>query len=321
MSFYFPPDPEKIIKAAESLAESAILEKDFLLIGHRLGNFRHYPLNVNKKRYLKDFINTSELMIKSFTEYGLNALELDLRLGPDGMAYVVHDRIKKNIGRECLSWLSENSFEKLLIRFIENGFSNDKKLFVELKLSPKIFHPKKQGFFPDAVSSSERRLIEEIFSVMKRVSSVYPDRREEIRRSVGFISFSLAALHTAYAVSEEIHEYHLITTTDHFLKKNLSRALFYIPLNTEEKTKITYSEWLTGIWFDPKYIADPVQTFLEINEQRKNRLQFYVSSYGMDFSKISGRFFSERGEKLPVKGIFFDISDEQQMRPQNSKNS
>lgn len=310
MSFYFPPDPEKIISAAESLAEAAVLEKDFLLIGHRLGNFRHYPLNVNRKRYLKDYRNTSELMIKSFTEYGLNALELDLRLGPDGMVYVVHDKIKKNIGGECLSWLSENSFEKLLVRFIENGFSADKKLFIELKLSPKIFHPRKRSFFPDTVSSSEKKLIEEIFSVLDRIISVYPDRKEEIRKSVGFISFSLAALHSAYALSEEIYEYHLITTTDQFLKKSLSRALFYIPLTSEEKTKIICSEWLTGIWFDPRYITDPVRTFLEINEQRRNRLKFYVSSYGMEFSKLPDRFIRENGEKLPLKGIIFDINDE-----------
>ncbi len=307
MSFYFPPDPEKIISAAESLAMNAVFEENFLLIGHRLGNFREYPLNVNRKRYLKDYKNTSELMIKSFTEYGLNALELDLRLGPDGMVYVVHDKIKKHISEECLSWLSENSFEKLLVRFIENGFCRNKKLFIELKLSPKIFHPQKQSFFPDIVSCSEKRLIEEIFSVLKRVYSVYPEKKEEIRNSVGFISFSLAALHTAYVISEGIYEYHLITTTDQFLKKSLSRALFYIPLTSEEKTKIIYSEWLTGIWFDPRYIIDPVQTFLEINEQRRNRLQFYVSSYGMDFSKLLNRFCPETGAKLPLKGIIFDI--------------
>lgn len=307
MSYAFPFNPQIVWEAGEKIRTSVLADSRFYLIGHRMGDHRHYPTNANRPKWLGGYKSTRELMDRAFQTYGLNGIELDVRLGGDGNVYVVHDKIKKNLPDLSWDYLRENSWEKLIRHFIEKEYYIENRIFIELKLSPKLFHRKKQSFLPDVVSQSEKQLIDTLFMELGHILSEYPDTREEIQRSIGFISFSLAALHYAYVTSLASHEYFLITTTDQFMKKSVSRALFYIPLTPSEKARIQYAEWLTGIWFDPAYIDKPVETFLGINSLRRNPLKFYISTYGMKFPKLLQKFQSSRAMEFPVSGVIFDL--------------
>ncbi|WCL49982.1 hypothetical protein [Leptospira sp. GIMC2001] len=308
MTFSFPFDTDKILQASDSLKTYINCDEPFYIIGHRLGDYSRYPTNVNKKKYIPHYKNSTELIDSAFTEYGLNGVELDVRLGSDGNVYVVHDKIKKNLPQESINYLADNSIEKFIQHFIDKKYYLKNRIFIELKLAPKLFHPDKQSFLPDVVNRSEKKLIDNLFRILDRILSQYPEERQLIQQSICFISFSLAALHYAYVVSEAVHEFHLITTTDQFIKKTLSRMMFYVPLTPQEKSRIQYAEWLTGIWFDPYYLDDPVSTFLGINELRRNKLKFYISTYGMKYSKLLEKFKSPNSEQFPVSGMIFDLA-------------
>lgn len=307
MTYAFPFDSSLITQAGRDLQELVHPDSRFSVIGHRIGDHLHYPTNVNKTKYLTNYKPTTRLMDSAFLNHGLNGIELDVRLAGDGNVYVVHDKIKKDLKEESWAYLRENSLEVFLRHFIENEYYVENKIFIEIKLSPKIFHQKKQSFLPDVVNRSEKLLMDKLFMTLEMVFSDYPDVREEVRNSIGFISFSLAALHYSYVCSRGGHELFLITTTDQFLKRSLSRAMFYMPLTPSEKARIQYSEWLTGIWFDPVYIDNPVETFLGINEMRRNPLKFYVSTYGMKFHKLLDKFRTPNSEHFPVSGMIFDM--------------
>ncbi|MCC5815296.1 MAG: hypothetical protein JJT78_11105 [Leptospira sp.] len=307
MTYSFPFDPNTILQASSQVTNLVHPDSNFNLIGHRIGDHLNYPTNVNKEKYIDRYSNTATLMDRAFLNHGLNGIELDVRLGADGVVYVVHDKIKKSLKPKSVAYLEENSLEKFINHFIEKDYFVENKIYIEIKLSPKIFHIHKQSFLPDVVSQSEKKLIDSLFLTLERVLSNYPNTREEIQKSIGFISFSLAALHYAYAVSRVNHDLFLITTTDQFMKRSLSRAMFYVPLSPDEKARIQYSEWLTGVWFDPIYIDNPVETFLSINELRRNPLKFYISTYGMKFPKLLKKFQSPRASEFPVSGMIFDL--------------
>ncbi len=309
MTYAFPFDPDTILQACDSFRSLVQADSTFYAIGHRIGDHLHYPTNVNKEKYLAPYKNTKDLMDAAFRSHGLNGIELDLRLGPDGVVYVVHDKIKKNLSPLAFRYLEQNSLELFLRHYIENEYYVENRIFIEIKLSPKIFHLKKQSFLPDVVNNSEKRLIDQIFLTLEQVLSGYPNTRDDVSRSIGFISFSLAALHYAYVICRKSHEFFLITTTDQFMKRTLSRAMFYIPLTPAEKSRIQYAEWLSGIWFDPLYIDDPVETFLRINELRRNPLKFYVSTYGMKFQKLLEKFNTPNAKHFPVSGMIFDLEE------------
>jgi glycerophosphoryl diester phosphodiesterase len=307
MSYAFPFQPDALIKAEGELLSLTRQNGPFFRIGHRIGNHLEYPTNVNKRKYILGYKNTCELLDDAFSKSGLTGIELDVRLGPDGVVYVVHDKIKKELKSECWDYLKENSLEKFLRHWIEKEYYKLGKVYIELKLSPKIFHLQKQSFLPDVVNESEKKLIDTLFLTMTRIMEDYQTNQAEISQSIGFISFSLAALHYAFVVSGFRHSMYLITTTDQFMKRSLSRAMFYVPLTPAEKSRIQYSEWLSGIWFDPVYIDDPVSTFLEINKLRKNPLEFFVSTYGMKYSKLLEKFQTPLAKEFPVSGMIFDL--------------
>lgn len=308
MTYAFPKNPSELLNASNLLKNLVKVDSKFYLIGHRIGDYLNYPTNVNKEKYIPYYKNTIDLMDAAYLKYGLNGIELDLRLASDGSIYIVHDKIKKKIKPLSLKYLQENSLELFLKYYIEKEYYIENKMFIEIKLSPKIFHVKKQSFLPDVVNDSEKRLIDKLFLTIERVLSEFPEIRGEVSQSIGFISFSLAALHYAYVICPYPHEFFLITTTDQFIKRSLSRVMFYIPLTPAEKSRIQYAEWLSGIWFDPYYIDNPVETFLEINELRKNPLKFYISTYGMKFSKLLDKFQNPLAKEFPVSGMIFDLA-------------
>lgn len=296
--------PEQITSYMQDLGPLLEFPETPEVIGHRIGDFQHYPTNVNKKKYLKKYKDIIPMMDFAFLNSGLSGIELDIRLWGMDRVSVVHDKAKKDLSEESIQYLERNALELVLKHFIEQGYYKNRKIYIELKLSGKLFHPGSRSFLPDIVSKYEKNLIEKLAECLESVVQEHPDSAE-IRKSIGFISFSLAALHYAYTIFGLHHKLYLITTTDQFMKKSISRAMFYVPLTEQTRLKICYSEWLTGIWFDPYYLDEPVETFLLMNENRKNPLEFYLSTYGMKKKKLIKKFKDKK--RLPVRGVIFEL--------------
>ncbi|MCB1192463.1 MAG: hypothetical protein H7A23_19365 [Leptospiraceae bacterium] len=273
------------------------------IIGHRIGDYKHYPKNLNDAKDIHKYKDIVAMIDHAFLNQGLTGIELDLRQWNNNHICVVHDTIRKNVSSQGEEYIVKNSLENVLTHFIEKGYYKHKKLFIEIKVSGKFFRFKDKTFFPDYVSKEERHFIGSVFSSTEEIILKYPDK-QQIRNSINFISFSLAALHYAYRSGDENYALYLILSTNQFMKKFLSRFFSYIPLTEAEKLRIQYSEWLKGLWFDPYYLQNPVETLQEINSQRKNKLELFISTYGMDPQKLLEKFKGK--DKLEIHGVIFE---------------
>jgi glycerophosphoryl diester phosphodiesterase len=270
-------------------------------IGHRLGDHFSYPKTVNEDKKLSNYKSVSDMMDTSFTALNLTGIELDVRLWNDKVVCIVHDKIKNILSTESEHYLTQNTLDKVLAHFIEKGYYKTCSLYIEVKLSGKFFH--KTGLFPDVITEHEKKLIQSLILSIEAMIANHPDK-DTIRRSIAILSFSLSALHFFYKESAATYRLYLIISTDQFMKKNLSRVLFYFPLTENQKVKIQFSEWLTGLWFDPSYIQNPGNTLNDINAMRKKPLELYLSSYGMKPEKLINKL--QKGKKLCIHGVIFE---------------
>ncbi|MCB1160545.1 MAG: hypothetical protein KDK45_23800 [Leptospiraceae bacterium] len=297
---------EKIQSYLDKLEEFVEFSSSMKIIGHRFGAHKKYPKNLNRRKLIEQYSETHDLADFAFSFTGLNSLEMDIRLWKDGNVYIVHDKLKKKLPSEARMYMFNNSLEKFIRTFIEKEYYKKHHIYLELKLSGKIFDISNFQFFPDILNPQEKALIERTIDTLESVLAAHPDK-ENIRKSIHFISFSLSSLHYLYTVSKNEYDTFLIVSTDIFMKKSLSKMFFYFPLTEKEKSRIIFSEWLKGIWFDPKQIKNPMKTFHYINQERKNKLKFFLSSYGMKpeklFKKLKGS-----GEKLPIEGVIFECT-------------
>ena len=307
-NFPFPRDPKSLESALERLKPYIEPKENFSFIGHRLGDFLNYPKNVNEKEYINTYKSTLDLMQRGFDESGLNGLELDLRKDIDGEVYVTHDELKNNLNPESLEYLKNNTFYKFINYFIENRYYENNKLFIELKVSPKILDIETFSLFPDVLNFKEKQLIESIFTIIEKALIPYHDKKELIKKSISFVSFSKKSLEYAFNYSNELYEYFLIVSTNQFIKKELSPLLYYTPFDENQINAIKRADWLTGIWFDPLHVDNLFDIFIDINSKREKKLKYYVSTYGMDFNELINKFKNNfKNTKLPVSGMIFDI--------------
>jgi glycerophosphoryl diester phosphodiesterase len=307
-NFPFPRNLKSLENAFERLKQFIEPKENFNFIGHRLGDFFHYPKNLNEQQYIKTYNNTIDLMKKGFNESGLNGLELDLRKGYDGEVYVTHDELKNQLHPDSLEYLSNNTFYKFINYYIENKYYENNKLFIELKVSPKILDIETYSLFPDILNFTEKQLIESIFTILEKALIPYPDKKDLIKKSISFVSFSKKSLEYAFNYSNDIYDTFLIVSTNQFLKKELSPLLYYTPFDENQIMAIKSADWLTGIWFDPFHVDNLFDIFIDINSNREKKLKYYVSTYGMDFNELVNKFKSSfKNSKLPVSGMIFDI--------------
>ncbi len=307
-NFPFPRNRISLENAFNRLKNYIEPKENFNFVGHRLGDFLHYPKNVNEVEYIKTYKGTTELMQKGFNDSGLNGLELDLRKSSDGEVYVTHDEIKNELHPDSLNYLSNNTFYKFINNYIDNQYYKYNKLFIELKVSPKILDIETFSLFPDTLNLTEKQLIENIFTILDKALIPYPELKGEIKKSISFVSFSKRSLEYAFEYSKDIYEYFLIVSTNQFIKKELSPLLYYTPFDENQILAIKKADWLTGIWFDPFHVDNLFEIFLDINSNREKKLKYYVSTYGMDFNELLNKFKSSfRNSKLPVSGMIFDI--------------
>jgi glycerophosphoryl diester phosphodiesterase len=308
-NFPFPKD-SKLIRSAAKEMESFIKPTDpFYFVGHRLGNFQHYPKNINNPKYIPTYKNTIELMEYGFLKNGLNALEFDVRLGHDENIYITHDELTITPESPCWEYLKKNTLNIFLTHFIKNKYYLNQKLFIEIKVSPKVIDTLGSNYFPDILTDKEKKLIDSTLLVIDSIVYNYPEEKSLILKSISFLSFSLSALRYATQSSQNNQESYLITTTNQPFKKDLSPLFNYTPFIGKEIERIRHAEWLTGIWYDPFHLDNSIDLFSNLNAFRANKLKFYISTYGMNFEELVNKLSKEpHNEKLPVSGIIYDVS-------------
>lgn len=308
-NFPFPKDPKAIQESVKNLESLILPQTPFYFVGHRMGNFTNYPKNLNKSNYIPQYKSTIELMEYGYLTYGLNALEFDVRLGHDGNVYVTHDELSITPQSPGWDYLKNNSLGILLTHFLKHKYYQTKKLFIEIKVSPKLMDSSATHYFPDQLSDSEKKLIDSVLLVIDSLVYSHAEEKEQILKSLNFLSFSLSALRYVAQSTSFQHETYLITTTNQPIKKELSPLFFYTPFTPKEMERIRHAEWLTGIWYDPFHLDNSIQLFTELNIFRRNKLTFYISTYGMKFDDLVNKLKTEpHREKLPVSGIIYDLA-------------
>lgn len=288
----------------EELQEFSHLDLKVPIIGHRMGDHKHYPVNVNKDSLLITYKPVCNMMDEAFLEKGLTGIELDVRLWKKENISVVHDAIEPTISNIGEKYLSNNSIENIIKHFIDQKYYKDRKLFIELKINMKFFDFRSFSFFPDMLSELEKISIHKTMEKIEATIASY-EEKERIAESICIISFNISALHYAFYCSHYPFPFYLIISTNQFLKKFLSRFFSYIPLTDKEKQRIQYSEWIRGIWFDPNFLSSPVQTLTDINAKRKNKLEFFLSTYGMQPEKLFKKLKSCK-TKIAISGLIFE---------------
>lgn len=267
-------------------------------IGHQLGSYRHYPKNTTKLRHAMPVL---DIMSFVFDRDVLDAVELDVRLIPgEDTLYVIHDEIpeglvrpqrhpsQQRIDREvAASYLRANRLSDVLESFLANPAwkagamveRRAKKIYIEIKTQ------RKWG----ALTLADLELIDALAmtvdEAVERLSS--GSEREAARRRIGYVSFNLDALRRMHVLAPgrltgdtlgvhkmHSHTFHLILGSD--------RALKHLPgvavLGSAVYRGIDRARWLTGVWLDPRAIADLRWTIDRLKKERQD-LKLGLSTY------------------------------------------
>lgn len=291
--------------------------KNIWYMGHRLGEFRHYPENLNQVDRLDAYKETREMMDEGFRYFGLNALEFDIRVpnkAPPGEepqeVYVVHDELAETLPPTCLAYLERNRLEHTIRHYIKKKYYETRFLGIELKVNKTVYDPEK-GLWT-STHEYETRLARAGVAVIDRVCKEMKLTRavaRKVQASIGFSCFHLSALQAAQAAGGDRYRYYLIASTDRLWSGLANRLLWKNPpMRGGHLEKIAAAEWLTGIWFDPLFYDKPVTLFNDLNQRREKKLHFFVSTYYSGFPRLKSKLARERSlPPLPVQGLIFDL--------------
>ena len=175
-------------KKCLGLAESHRLLK----IGHQAGSFQRYPKDPEK--ISKDTADISELMKKSFEDYRLDGIEIDIQVDCRSVVdeanrdiYIVHDNLESSPGPYATDYLKRNTLQKVLKVFTDAKYhEKGKYIYIEIKCknSERLDNRDKEAI------SGALKVIDDVI----RESSA--EVAKEIRKHIGFASFNYMALET-----------------------------------------------------------------------------------------------------------------------------
>jgi hypothetical protein len=315
----------QISRYYKTLAEHVRFEKQAATILHRAGSFQEYAKNINcaefgKAVHEKDI---SDLMDTAFKEYKTDAIEIDIRTIPGSKnhhgVYIVHDRIDPEIEEknnpEANGYLSRNSVQQVIAHFIRSGYPfKGNSLYIELKV------PRQSVFSNNtALDADEKQYIAlSLAAIDSAVRSCSKSEAEikKISDRIQFISFNIFALEEVHNMCGETYGLHFLAATNRPVLGRFAAARDYELnfLNSALIDKLTGSDWLDGLWFDPRGIDDAARIFNSINDKRHKPLEIHIFAYELPFtelvSKIIDYRYSENGtlRKLEhVKGLCFEV--------------
>ncbi|MBF0430428.1 MAG: hypothetical protein HQK83_04065 [Fibrobacteria bacterium] len=276
------------------------------IIGHQLGDFRHYPLNCNKLSHCYDI---RQMMDTAFNIFNLTGIELDVQLRYDGVICVMHDELPEQTAPIAEPYTSNNTLEGALLHLFEQETFQDKTMYIEIKCS---HHSR--------LNDKEKKTINSLSTLIHNLANSNKTQKCHLKKQVKFISFNLSALNylntcSAHFPLDTIY----IAVTDTWLLQLLhllpgrfmeSYGLF----NGTMMNKLVTNTTLTGIWFDPLGIKNFAQKFNRINEEREKHtpplppLDIGISTYKLSWDNFKKRFTNQGNRQLQnVSGLIVNI--------------
>lgn len=301
------PDWTKRYDQATRANSEAAPVGSFLHIGHRAGSFEEYARTINGELPTRPRAVT-ELMDLSFTELGLNAIEIDVRRSPlegDTSAVVVHDRISPgDLSRTAREYIRANTLSGLLRHYLAKGYHvQGKRIFVELKASNAA------KLDVEARESIDRTAAALTTTLQGRADA------ETARRHVELISFNQHALEharQALGTAAKAHKLHLILTSNRH--PEFTYQLIRSDLRPVDASLVSWlgkTSWVNGVLFDPRYVEGFASLFNRLNRKRERRglapLALHLSTYSHDFAGFVERL-SAAGQRLRhVRGLVYEV--------------
>ena len=84
-------------------------------------------------------------------------------------------------------YLKKNTLNIFLTHFIKNKYYLTQKLFIELKVSPKVIDTLGIHYFPDILTDKEKKLIDSTLIVIDSLVYNYPEEKSLILKSISFL--------------------------------------------------------------------------------------------------------------------------------------
>lgn len=275
-------------------------------MGHRLGDYRHYPLNLKKEQSIRHYKSVGQMMKEAFIYFGLTGVEFDVRLflKGDETIYITHDPLgyPDDIGPQGRHYLQNSTLELLLDTYIQEKYYEIGPLGIELKSQPVLRG--ERGYF-----SHDMAYMGRLISALQRLLGRMLGRgrlAKKIRSRLLFASFDLPALERLHREIGPDYGCYLILTAENRLLGGLGKLVYHNdPLWKKQKERIGRAHFLCGIWFDPAFMQEPGLTISELSAQRSRPLEVYLSTYYSGRELLAARL--ARGPRLRVQGLFFEL--------------
>lgn len=298
----FPAAVERYYRAVAAATEAAPVSS-FVHCGHRAGSYQEFAKNLQLGQPLAPR-SVVELMDRAFDERGLNAIEIDLRASPfnEREVVVVHDAVDgaalDDAGRR---YVEENTARAVLRHFLAQGHhERGRRLVFELKAPL------------EGLDDEARAAIDRFAAALSEQLAGRPDE-EVARRRIDVISFSFEALerlHQALGADAGGHGFMPIITTDRY-PEWLVRLASQTPFSRAVKARLRELPWLTGVYFDPRFVKDFGALFNGINDDREandlTALEMHVSTYSHELDELVARLRAQREPLRNVRGLIYQI--------------
>jgi hypothetical protein len=281
-----------------------------LKIGHQAGDFERYPKNPEKiSMHTADI---SELMKKSFEDYRLDGIEIDIRMDHGNVIdkavkdiYVVHDKLESPLGPYPTSYLKRNTLRNVLKGFIEAKYhEKNKHIYIEIKCDDS-----------EGLDSRDKAGISGALDVIDEVVKSYPaGKAEAIYRHIALASFNYKALERIDRLCNGQHDLFLIVASNRLVGWLAIKTIYphFNYLGKRLKKVLSTSEFLKGAWFDPCAVNHFGGIFNGINREREENLllkplKVFISTYLLQKEDYFDRLESEREKLRHVEGLFFEM--------------
>jgi hypothetical protein len=281
-----------------------------LKIGHQAGDFERYPKNPEK--ISMDTVDISDLMKKSFEDYGLDGIEIDLQMDHGNVIdkavkdiYVVHDKLESPLGPYATSYLKRNTLREVLKGFIEAKYhKKNKHIYIEIKCDDS-----------ERLDNQDKTAISGTLDVIDEVVKRYPaGEAEAICRHIALASFNYKALDRTDRLCNGQHDLFLIVASNRIIGWLAIKTIYphFNFFGKRLKKVLSTSEFLKGAWFDPCAVNHFGSIFNGINKEREKNLllkplKVFVSTYLLQKEDYFDRLESEREKLRHVEGLFFEI--------------
>jgi hypothetical protein len=295
-----PDTLPRYYEATARLTEAAPVGS-FVHAGHRFGAYQDYPTNLHRVG-AEQPLDVGPLMDLCFGPLGLNGAEFDVRPSPlpgDGRVLVVHDRIgDAPLDAAALDYLARNTLDDAFLHFAGQGYHRRGcRLFVELK-------------------GSGAEIEGTVEALLALDETLGPEEAAQVRLAIDVLSFQREALtrtHEAWlarAGDRAQPRLFFIPTSNRF-PVWLHRKLTSLPVFDEAAHALLHEPWVSGVFFDPRFMNDFAALFNGISREREAvglaPLEVHLSGFLTGFEDFAELLEEQDEPLLHVRGIVYEV--------------